>query len=186
VKQARKNRGSSSDAERFEVSAFVRRQARDLREAAIYGRILDVPCGSGRNSLFLAKLGCKVTCVDIELSKLKEHLAGHTSLSRNVRLVKTDLINEPWPFDTDVFAAIINVHFFVPSLLRRFSKSLIPGGYLIIESPPGHGGNYLALPAAGTVRRALESDFDLLFYEERRVGPFSHNAVTVKLVATKR
>lgn len=81
---------------------------------------------------------------------------------------------------------IVNVHFFLPSLFPFFQSSLPPGGYLIFESVPGCGGNYLELPARGYVRSLLASGFDFEIYKERKVGPPDHDEVTTLTVAKRR
>ena len=81
---------------------------------------------------------------------------------------------------------IINVHFFLPTLLSVFARSLLPGAYLLIETIPGCGGNYLSLPSAGEVRKQLAGKFELPVYKESKVGPESIDAVTVKVLAKRK
>ena len=128
--------------------------------------ILDVACGSGRNAIVLAELGCTVICLDKDLSPIKVQQAelSHTHLkqaSQRLNLQRLDFDRDPWPFATSSVGGIINVHFFLPALLPFFEKSLIPGRYLLLETVPGCGGNYLQLPKAGEVKIALESAYDL-------------------------
>ena len=96
-----------------------------------------------------------------------------------------DLVHDPWPFGVGIVGAIINVHFVLPALFPLFESSLLPGGYLLIETVPAHGGNYLELPRAGDLRVAFQSAFDLEFYKERKAGPGNYDAVTVKLLARR-
>ncbi len=67
-----------------------------------------------------------------------------------------------------------------------FERSLSPGGYLLLETVPGCGGNYQELPKTGALRSALENAFELEFYQERKVGPIGYDAVTVRVLAKKR
>ena len=62
----------------------------------------------------------------------------------------------------------------------------MPGGYLIFESVPGCGGNYLELPPRGYVRSLLVASFDIEVYKERKVGPPDRDAVTTLAVAKRR
>jgi hypothetical protein len=103
-----------------------------------------------------------------------------------LRLHHLDLAKDPWPFAAGAVGGIINVHFLLPELFPYFESSLRPDGYLLFESVPGCGGNYMQLPAAGKVRCALEEAFEFELYKERQVGPPSSNAVTVKLLARRR
>ncbi len=175
----------------FEPSAFVRRFAATIVNAAEGKFIADVGCGSGRNAICLAHLGCNVVCMDKDLTRLRaEQLRwGHTILSEvSKRLIpqKIDFLKEPWPFSANTLGGIVCVHFFITSLLEHFENSLSPGGYLLIETVPGCGENYRELPKAGTLRRNIETSFDCHFYKERRVGPDAWNAVTVQTLARRR
>jgi SAM-dependent methyltransferase len=149
--------------------------------------VLDAACGAGRNAFVLAKLGCQVVCVDKDLRRLEEiskqlKRGPLAMLSKLVRLHPMDLTQDPWPFGAAEFGTIINVHFFLPGLLQHFETSLSPGGYLLVETPPGCGGNYRGLPKAGDVRQMLRPGFDIEHYREGRAGP----VVSVKVVARKR
>lgn len=97
-----------------------------------------------------------------------------------------DLVNDPWPFEAGSAGAIINVHLLLPTLFPLFETSLLSGRYLLIETIPAHGGNYLKLPRAGELRSALQHAFDFEFYKERKAGPGNYDAVTVQLLARRR
>ena len=101
-------------------------------------------------------------------------------------LQRLDLMKDPWPFGSGTVGGILNIHFFAPTLFPFFARSLSPGGYLLFETVPGCGGNYLELPKAGEVRTALGKAFDIEFYKEGQVGPHAYNAVTVQTLARRR
>lgn len=162
------------------------------------GPILDVPSGSGRNSLFFQARGCHVVCVDNNFSALQSSLelsqknAALTELQGNTNQAKgrlspvwIDLSKGQWPFRSNVFAAIINVHFVMPELFQYFQHSLMPGGYLYCETFGGQGENYLQLPKPGEWKVILESWLEIEMYEERIVGPIPGHAVTVKVFGRK-
>jgi hypothetical protein len=54
------------------------------------------------------------------------------------------------------------------------------GGYVYLESFGGQGRNYLELPPAGYVKHRLAETFEISSYIERRVGPPTIDAVTVR------
>ncbi len=172
------------------ASALTQRFGSKVAAASHDKPILDLGCGSGRNALFLWNLGCTVICMDRDLSGLEAQLTralpGHSATDKK-RLIphQIDLENEPWPFDRQSVGGIINVHFTLPSLFPHFCSSLVPEGYLLLETVPGCGGNYLELPRKGTLKAALEGSFRFELYKERPVGPPDRNAVTVKLLATR-
>jgi hypothetical protein len=91
-----------------------------------------------------------------------------------------------WLFPENCFGGIVYVHYLDVELLGAFRSSLITGGHLYIETFGGHGGNYLSLPPAGQLHHLLRPDFDLPFYDERKVGPAEYDAVSVKLFGRRR
>ena len=176
---------------RFGASPFVQRFASKIAEAAGSAPILDVACGSGRNAFLLAEMGSEVICIDKDLSAIREnserereHLSS--AAKSRIQTYPLDLIEQKWPFGKGMVGGIINVHFFLPTLLNVFARSLLPGAYLLIETIPGCGGNYLSLPRAGEVRKQLDSIFELTVYKESKVGPDSIDAVTVKVLAKRK
>ncbi len=159
-------------------------------KAAADEPILDVACGSGRNAIFLSQLGCKVICIDKDLTSLRRQATYRLHMSsdeeQRLELRQLDLVQDSWPFDEASVGGIVNVHFFLPSLFPLFEKSLSPGGYLIFESVPGCGGNYLQLPPMGYVRSLLTTGFDIEVYKERKVGPPARDAVITLTVAKRK
>lgn len=163
----------------LEPSRLVRKFGLKIREAAGGQPILDVACGTGRNAIFLSQLNCDVVCVD----KVLDGFKGHRS--RSLRTVKLDFLTDPWPFGHCTLGGIVDVHFLSFRLFPLFEKSLIPGGYLLVETVAGHGGNYLELPKAGMIKETLQTGFRLEFYKERYVGPETYKAVTVQALAKR-
>lgn len=161
-----------------DVSAWVRRHAEKIVNAGQSRPVLDLACGTGRNGRFLAQLGCEVIGIDIDISKTvtKEHFQAR----------RMDLDAEPWPFRKGELGGIIQVHFLRRSLFAWFAHSLVPGGFLLIETVPGCGGNYLELPRAGELSAQLAADFHLEAYREGKVGPPGTNAVTVRALARRK
>lgn len=161
----------------------MRRFASKIAGAAAGLPILDVACGSGRNGLFLHNLACTVICVDNDLTRFQTQ--GHASVG-NLVSRQLDLVKNAWPFGECSLGGIVNVHFLLPALFPYFERSLAPGGYLLLETVPGCGGNYLELPKVGRLRSSFGKAFVVESYQERRVGPRGHGAVTVKMIARRR
>ena len=174
----------------LETSSLVRKFGAKVAGASHGKPILDVACGSGRNAFFLSSLGATVICMDRELTRLREYLAQNasTGIEEADRLVpqQIDLINDPWPFTSASVGGIVNVHCTLPALFPFFGSSLMPNGYLLLETVPGCGGNFRELPKKGELKEALETDFEFEMYKEKPVGPAERNAVTVKLAARRR
>ncbi len=147
--------------------------------------VIDVACGAGRNAFYLAYLGCTVICIDRDLSTLRQNLV-HPELSKRLTLIEMDLLADPWPFQERMIGGIVLVDFLDRSLFRFFQRSLITGGYLLIETISNRGGNYLELPKASELRQTLEKSFEFDAYDEREAGPGHANAVTVRMLAKRR
>jgi hypothetical protein len=184
-----KNNGSKTDKRRkshghtplLEASPLVRRFAARIVDAAGNAPILDVASGMGRNAMIFAQLGCTVICLDKNQDLLRR-------LPNNPRILPTqmDLATDRWLFGRSHLGGIVNVHFLLPAIFRRFKSSLSPGGYLLIETVPAHGNNFLELPKEGELRSALERAFDFDFYQEKKAGPPEYKKVTVRLLARRR
>jgi SAM-dependent methyltransferase len=170
---------------RLEACPLVRRFGEKIAETAGGMPVLDVACGSGRNAIFLRQLGCTVICMDNDLSRLQTDSTSQ-SASGSLHPHQIDLVRDPWPFSPHSVGGIINIHFTLLALFPHFESSLLPSGYLLLETVPGVGGNYLELPKEGELKAALGNAFDYELYKERQVGPSGHNAVTVKLLARRR
>lgn len=185
MKRLKRTVQDSSSGEHLEACPLVKRFGEKIAEAADGMPILDVACGSGRNAILLQQLGCTVICMDVNLSRLDVESTS-LSASGSLRPHQIDLVKDPWPFSPCSIGGIINIHFTLPTLFPQFESSLIPHGYILLETVPGVGGNYLELPQEGDLKVALGDAFEFEFYKERHVGPQEHNAVTVKLLARRR
>jgi len=182
---------SQADLRRLSPSPLVRRYGNEVVLAAGGSPILDVACGGGRNSVWLAHLGGRVLGIDIDLRRIGAERTRFVDSLLNraferVELLKADLVREVWPFPPSSVGGIVNIHFLQESLLRSFCRSVVSGGLLIMETVPARGGNYLQLPRAGLLRGALEDSFSFVFYKERPAGPRGIDAVTVQLLAKRR
>ncbi|BBO75766.1 SAM-dependent methyltransferase [Desulfosarcina widdelii] len=92
------------------------------------GKALDIACGNGRNSIFLADKGFVVDAVDI--SKVAtDQLAGRHS---NINVICTDL--DTWDIQPDRYDLIVNIRFLDRRLFPMIQDGLKPGGILIFES----------------------------------------------------
>jgi SAM-dependent methyltransferase len=153
------------------------------------GKILDMGCGYGRNSIVLACRGHQVIAADNDFARLKalrESLKKDIFLNDgSIYLVKADLSGSGWPFKQHSFEGIISVHFpdyqavkFVHHYLRR-------DGWLYFDSIGGQGKNYLQLPEQGWMKTILQESFVFHHYKERHAGPRDQNAVAVRLLARR-
>lgn len=173
---------SNAEALLLHACPLIRKFCTKVAEAAKGKPILDVACGSGRNAFPLVQRGCTVICADNDLTRLRSPKRMAGQLIRR----QLDLVVDAWPFEKSSLGGIVNVHFLLIPLFPYFESSLSPGGYLLLETVPGCGGNYLQLPKAGELRSLLKEPFELEFYKERKVGPQKCEAVAVQLLARRK
>lgn len=165
------------------------------RITSSYGApILDAPAGFGRNALAIAALGYDVVAVDIDADRLTSMEKSAADISQptprsnawgRVISVCADLTCGRLPFGNSSFSAILCIHYPVQRIIGDLDATVQNGGHIYIETFGGQGQNYLELPKAGEIRDALRG-FDLYFYQERPVGPRSHNSVVVTALGQKR
>lgn len=146
--------------------------------------MLDAGSGTGRNAIALAQLGRTVVCADRDCQRLGG-LVPNTRSGGPLIPICIDLAPATWPFGANCFSAVLCVHYLDAALFPYFHSSLIPGGFLYIETVGGQGQNYLELPIAGSLRERLSRSFSFDLYEERPVGPAASNRRAVKLLAKK-
>ena len=128
-------------------------------ERAPVGSALDIACGNGRNSLFLAEKGFAVDAVDISGVAIDRLTGKHP----NVDAICADL--DVWPIPQNRYTLIVNVRFLARRLFPMILDGLRSGGVLIFESFLSDDENRYCLKpnellqAFGTMR--------IVHYEER-------------------
>lgn len=166
-----------------EPSAFLAEQA-----AAIDGRVLDLACGTGRNSLFLARRGNRVDAIDIALGGLKQLQAIAAAEGLRINCVQADLRSFELP--EDCYDAVINIRYLERRLFPSMARALKPGGILIFETflidqqRLGHPRNPDFLLQHGELREAFQS-LEALHYYEGLVTAGEDSSYMARLVARR-
>ncbi len=93
------------------------------------GRVLDVACGQGRHSRYLAGLGLRVVAVDRD----PQAVAALTGVP-GVRATLADIEGGPWPYAGERFDAVVVTNYLHRPLLSVLRDSLLPAGVLIYET----------------------------------------------------
>jgi len=147
-----------------------------------YPRVLDLAAGAGRNSIYLAKRGCRVLAVDYALEGLRRCVQQAAEGKLDVRAIAADL--RTFPFPASRYDLVINFFFLQRELFPAMINTLKPGGLLMFET---YTTRYQAVHRERSMRREylLEPEelrrafpgLTLLFYEE--------TAVTARLIAQK-
>jgi len=151
-------------------SPFLSQEIERIRRLAPGKRALDIACGEGRNSVFLAQQGFLVTALDISDVGLGKAARRAEEAGVLVDFQQVDL--DEYRF-TEQFDLIINFNFLLRGLIPEAVHALSPGGLLIIdtimESPDlleSHNPAYLL--RQGELQNICEGlDGEILFYEEK-------------------
>ncbi len=95
---------------------------------------LDLACGAGRNSCYLARLGYKVDAVDIAEIALKslEKEALTLGVLENIALSLEDL--DTFSPKIDTYSLIIMMNYLDRDLIERTKAALKIGGHYIVET----------------------------------------------------
>jgi SAM-dependent methyltransferase len=146
-------------------------------EQAPVGRALDIACGSGRNSLFMEKMGFTVDAVDISTVALQ----GLADQGRNINPICQDL--DDWTIPENSYELIVNIRFLDRRLFPMIEKALKPGGLLIFESFTSGKDDRFCL-AANELLSAFTS-LHIIYYEEKKIEDSHRFKKTASLVAIK-
>jgi SAM-dependent methyltransferase len=104
----------------------------ELLRGAPRGQALDLACGNGRNSFFLASLGYEVTAVDVSEPAVAFVNERAAELGVRVRAREADLSHHE--LGDGAFAAILDFLFLDRNLVPRIIHALSPGGLLFFET----------------------------------------------------
>src|SRR5581483_524835 len=108
---------------------------RELLTNSHFQSVLELGCGTGKNTIFLAHIGEKVFAIDFSEGMLR--IARQKRIAGNVMFCVTD-VTKPWPFAaalTDLVACNLVLEH-VEDLSHVFfqaSRALIKGGHLFIN-----------------------------------------------------
>ena len=152
------------------------------------GRALDLACGAGRNSLFLARCGFEVTGIDVSSEGLKRAAASAEREGLEVAWIRHDLddgLTLPGPFDVVCLFRYLNAN-----LIRRLPSLLATDGILMVEEhlatdqPVAGPSNPAFCVQPGELRRLLPG-LEVLHQEEGIIAdPDGRQVAIARLVGS--
>jgi len=145
---------------------------------ASIGNALDIACGNGRNSIFLASKDFSVDAVDIS-TVATDHLAGRDP---KLHVICADL--DHWRIPPDRYTLILNVRFLDRRLFPMIREGLQTGGVLIFESFMNGENDAYCLKQNELLRAFLS--LRVIYYEERRTKSSGKFDQVASLVAVKQ
>ena len=98
------------------------------------GRVLDLAAGSGRHSVYLAKLGFSVLAVDRDAAALEALALSNQGL--DIEIEHLDLEGSTWPLAdrSGLFDAVVVTNYLYRPYLELLPDLLAEGGILIYET----------------------------------------------------
>ena len=156
-----------------EPSSIVKR----YHKLATSGKALDIACGNGRNSIYLAQKGFAVDAVDISKVATDQLVGKHP----NINVLCADL--DTWAILPNRYELIVNIRFLNRRLFPMIQDGLRTGGILIFESfLDGLTDKYCL--KQNELLRAFKS-LRILYYEEKKIDPDEKFDQIASLVAIK-
>lgn len=135
------------------------------------GEVLDLACGSGRHSRYLASAGYRVCAVDRDA----QALAALTDVA-GVNVQVADLERAPWPLDGRRFAGIVVANYLYRPLFPHLLDTLTEDGVLIYETF-AHGNERFGRPSnpdfllrPGELLEVVRGKLRVLAYEDLQVS----------------
>ncbi len=141
------------------------------------GKALDIACGNGRNSRFLAQKGFQVDAVDISNIAVT-HLTGKEP---GINVICQDI--DTWQIPQDRYQIIVNIRFMDRRLFPMIQKGLKSGGVLIFESFIDDKKEYCLKP--NELLKAFNT-FHVVYYEEKSSAHSNKFDQSVFFVAIKK
>ena len=135
-------------------------------------KALDIACGTGRNTLYLAQNGFEVDALDISAVALQE-LTQHIQKVTDLAFIHTQLVDlDSYTPPRSTYDMIIQTNFLDRRLIPLLAQALTKNGILIIETymidPENEkkGSNETYLLKAGELPTYFNEHYEILFYDE--------------------
>ncbi len=120
---------------RWPTSKFAQKAYPIIKQNNL-NKMLDLGCGSGRDSLYFADRNLDVTALDFSDSGIKKLKTNNTK--QDIECINQDIRDVNFPESTfDVVYAHLSLHYFTDSelekIIKKLYKSLQKGGYIFIK-----------------------------------------------------
>ena len=150
---------------------------REFAGLATCGNALDIACGNGRNSLFLAEKGFIVDAVDISTIATNRLAGRHPKIN----VICQDI--DDWTIPQNSYDLIVNIRFLDRRLFPMIKDGLKPGGFLIFESFIDEKKPEYCLKQNELLQ--VFQSLHIVYYQEKKSDDSEKFDQTVSLVAIK-
>jgi tellurite methyltransferase len=155
----------------------------EFTRALVPGSALDLACGPGRNALYLAEQGWRVTAVDGSPVAIELLRGRNPSIDAQL----ADLEAGEFEIPPQAFDLVLSCYYLQRSLISAMQRALRPGGLLIMvvrlaDAGQPHGTDTRAYPGE---LRAFFDDWRILRYWEGDRGLSEHRHAVAEAVLQK-
>ncbi|ALO45532.1 class I SAM-dependent methyltransferase [Pseudohongiella spirulinae] len=120
-------------ADRKHASDYLKVALEQIGPVPETARALDLACGAGRNTLYLASKGYEVDAVDVsQVALQRAQQSALASGTQGINWIEHDL-DDPLPGQYCDYDLIIMMRYLDLALLESMATRLSPGGYLVCE-----------------------------------------------------
>ena len=193
---------SLKDKEKWDAKYLKKPQLLVPRDASVHlqkyidkvkkGKALDLACGSGRNTLFLAQNGFEVDAQDIAQIAL-DALNTQLKAENLSNLVDTKLIDlDSFSQTNDNYNLILMCNFLDRKLLEKTKQSLNVGGIFIVETYMFDDKNEKEysdkknLLEKNELKDIFYDDYEILFYDEYNNEPHEIYQMKKQVIVAKK
>ena len=103
-----------------------------LKQAHAGGRVLDLAMGEGRNAVFLAAEGFRVTGIERSPAAITKAQALAAERGVTIDAIKADL--EQFELPREKFDVVLCLYYLDRKLFPAIARALVPGGWVIFET----------------------------------------------------
>ena len=151
------------------------------------GSALDVAAGPGRNALYLAERGWRVTAVDGSRVAIDLLLARAQDRKVSIDARTIDLEAGEFEIQSEAYDLVLSCYYLQRSLISGMKSAIRPGGLLIMivhlaDAELPHGTPTRAYPSE---LRACFEGWRILHYREGEPGESGHRHAVAEVVAQR-
>jgi tellurite methyltransferase len=150
------------------------------------GKALDLACGTGRNALWLAQQGWKVTAIDAASAAIETLQNRALTLGVNVDARPADLERGEYRIEGSAWDLIAICYYLQRDLFEPAKAGVVPGGVLLaivhITEPGEKPAKTRAHP--GELKTYFEL-WEILHYYEGKPNDTAHQRAVAEIVARK-
>jgi tellurite methyltransferase len=150
------------------------------------GKVLDLACGTGRNTLWLAERGWNVTAVDAASAAIEILQTRAAERSLKINAIVADLEKEEFEIEPSRWDFIAICYYLQRNLFEPAKRGVVPGGLLLaivhIMEPGEEESPFRLRP--GELEKYF-AGWKILHYHEGKANDAAHRRAVAEIVARK-